>query len=87
MRIQEALRDAVDKYKRVNAATYGRLRYILIVIMAGGMMSVYGMPLIADLQKDDLKPLVPPFEVGWPLVLQSSQEQVISISTCTCTTV
>ena len=62
--IQEAIQEAVDKYKTVNAVTYGRLGYILIVIMAGSYMSVYGMPLIANLQEQDLIPLIIPFEVG-----------------------
>lgn len=62
--IQEAVEDAVDKYRTVNAVTYGRLGYILMVTMAGSWMAVHGMPLIANLQTKDLIPLIRPFEVG-----------------------
>ena len=62
--VQEAVQDAVDKYRTVNAVIYGRLGYILMVTMAGSWMAVHGMPLIANLQTKDLIPLIRPFEVG-----------------------
>ncbi|KAK9864133.1 hypothetical protein WJX84_003326 [Apatococcus fuscideae] len=63
---QEAVQDAVDKYRTVNAVTYGRLGYILMVTMAGSWMAVHGMPLIANLQTQDLISLVRPFEIVSP---------------------
>ncbi|KAK9869006.1 hypothetical protein WJX84_009062 [Apatococcus fuscideae] len=63
---QEAVQDAVDKYRTVNAVTYGRLGYILMVTMAGSWMAVHGMPLIANLQTEDLIPLIRPFEIVSP---------------------
>ena len=55
---QEAISDAVDKYRSVNAITYGRLGYILLVTMAGSRMAVYGMPLLANLQTHNLVTLI-----------------------------
>lgn len=43
--------------------SYGRLRYILLVIMAGRTMAVYAMPLKEQLHPSDLVPLLPPKEV------------------------
>ena len=58
-----ALSDAVQNYKAVNAMSYGRLRYILLVIMAGKNMAVYAMPLKQQLRISDLVPLLHPQEV------------------------
>ncbi|KAK9832895.1 hypothetical protein WJX74_001059 [Apatococcus lobatus] len=63
---QEAIQDAADKHRTLNAVTYGRLGYILMVTMAGSWMAVHGMPLIANLQTQDLIPLIRPFEIVSP---------------------
>ena len=60
---QVALSDAVKNYQAVNSMSYGRLRYILLVIMAGTNMAVYAMPLKRQLRVSDLVPLLHPQEV------------------------
>ena len=61
--LQAAVKDAVEKYKAVNALTYGKLGYLLLLAMAGEVMAVYAMPLAESLTRHSLVPLVSPFEV------------------------
>lgn len=61
--MQVAVQEAVDEYKAVNSLTYGKLTYLLLVAMAGDLMTVYAMPLAEKLTVEKLVNLVPAFEV------------------------